>query len=265
MTNNKPQVVVEFDKVREILAATHVEAPRLLARQWELAHQFTGDDVDAQLEACRKQYQAVIRRRDAADVEALSYEARLQAERQQAQQEVDDYADQAKRESDADCDAAANEWLLRVEKRRLKAEALGKHWDPPPPPVRLLPTAQFADDTPRIEPIRVAVQPEIDAETRRLTTRLGEIDAALSLIRSIHDGKEEDDRQRRLAMLRNTPLEQPGVFRVVKPGVRCLRDGLDFEVGALIDANIMGHGNLQRLTAGMRFVVPADSGGGAAA
>jgi hypothetical protein len=221
--------------------------PRLLARQ-----RTAGDD---EVEEIAKQKAAAVRRRAAAIEKIVTLGSALEAERARAVRELDEYADRAIQEWRGRLDAAAREWLARVAEGKLLGEALGRQL-PCPMPVDVL---KNWDDTHTARPQPVGAAVEIDPEIAKRRDRLKEIDTRLSLVQGIRQSHEFDQRQYRLALERGLPTQAPEVFRVQFPFI-CLNDNMEFAPGELIDRDLVGDGQLQRLLVGKRYIQPAHLG-----
>jgi hypothetical protein len=240
-------VLQEFDTQHKILIQTHDEVPRLLARL-----RTAGDD---EAEEVAKQKAAAVRRRTAAIEKIVTLGSALEAERARALQALSAYADRAIQEWRGRLDAAAREWLARVEEGRLLGEALGRQL-PCPMPIDVV---ERWDGAHVARPQQAGGAVEIDPEIAKLRDRVKQIDGRLGLVQGIRQSHEFDQRQYRLALERGLPTQAPGLYRVQFPFI-CLNDNMEFAPGELVDRDLVGDGQLQRLLVGKRFIQPAHLG-----
>jgi hypothetical protein len=270
--NNKPvedapapaaeDVMAQFNRLKSALAQTHTEIPNLLAAERSIDYELglseaRGDDADglkSQLDETERQRQAAIRKRSACVDAILGMEAALQAERVAAEARRQAHAVEAVKAFTERYNAAVANLQALWEEGRLLGETL-RTTVPMPLPVRI--TTHPVDGTARAQPIRADIAVTLDVATAKMAARSDALDGALAMIGAIRQSKEIDARHYRLSQERGTASELSGTFRVMLQ-FRCLLDGLDFMPGELVDHTLIGHGNLQRLTVGRRFVQPVE-------
>jgi hypothetical protein len=250
----------EFKRLRECLTATHTEVPQLLQQELDLTRQLgitevKGGDttgLQKQLDETRMAYESALRRRHAAADAAIGFESQLRAERarieKQRRDRVAAVAEDFNQRYSAAFVALQALWSEGEKLRQMGAVVSM----PIPAHVKY-----SYDGSTHLEPIRSNVEPALDAETTRLSKQLDQLDADLSLIGGIRQARDVDTRFYALAVRRKEPTQPRGVFRVLQRSY-CLLDGLWFEVGALIDAGLVGGGNLMRLIQSVRHVTPVE-------
>jgi hypothetical protein len=263
-SGNKPAAAnagaAEFKRLRECLTATHTEVPELLARELDLARQLGMTEVKGgdttvlqkQLDETRMAYESAMRRRTAAAVAACGFESQLRAERTRVEQQRRDRVAAVAGDFNQRYSAAfVALQALWAEGEKLRQ--MGGNISMPIPA-----HVKFSyDGSTHLEPIRGNVEPAMDVETARLSKQLEQIDADLSLIGGIRQAKDVDTKFYALAVRRKEPTEPRGVFRVLARSY-CLLDALWFEPGQLIDAGLVGGGNLMRLIQSVRHVTPVE-------
>jgi hypothetical protein len=254
--------IEEFDRLRSALTQTHQEIPALLAAERDIAGRLGlveargdgGEGLKSQLDETVRQRQAAIRKRSACVDAIVAMEQQLQVERAAVEAERREHAVEAVAQFQARYNAAVANLQALWEEGRLLGETL-RTTVPMPLPVRLV--THPVDGSTRAQPIRADIAVTVDAGTAKLGERANALDGALAMIGAIKQSKEIDARHFRLSQERSTAGELSGVFKVMLP-FRCLVDGCDFAVGDLVDHTLIGHGNLQRLTVGRRFVQPVE-------
>jgi hypothetical protein len=102
-----------------------------------------------------------------------------------------------------------------------------------------------------LDPQPVTLPPALS----QLAGALDRLDTALSMIGGIKQSRQLDERSFQLCLKRGLPTSTPGLFRVVQR-FSCLIDNLSFEPGVVIDASLVGNGNLQRLLTSGRHLRP---------
>jgi hypothetical protein len=253
-TDNRPEVLREFDAVRTVLSETHTEIPGLLVRERELARGWNSADDEllrAQCEECHKLKQAAIRRRASSIEKIVALEPRLRAEREARQQALDEYVPVAIAEFTGRYNAVIGQLQALWEEGRMLSAKADQDIDMPLP-VRMI---IYFDGRPGMEPVRADVAPQIDPQIVELAGKVNEIDAALALVGSIRHSRRLDADEFELARSRGLPVEVPGAFVVLKP-FTCTLDGEEFAAGDLIDQSLVGNGHMQRSVRGKGFVRP---------
>jgi hypothetical protein len=266
-------VLREFDRLYVVLSETHGTIPTLLARERDLNRVLglseargnsDADGLRQQLDDTVRERQAAIRRRVASVDALLEMEPALRSdrgivetERRQVAAEV--AQDFGKRWQQA-CDALA---VLRAEAGVLSAALRTTIACPAP----YIPFVHAIREQPELRPVAGPEQPPtaaLPAHLSILVRRLDALDSAMARVSAIQQSKQLDSRHYDLSKIRGTPAEFPGVF-LVTGEFDSLVDGMKFAPGTLVDATLIGPGQLARLTVARRYLRPADLHTGAAA
>jgi hypothetical protein len=256
-------VLREYATLRDALAQTHVEIPKLLARERDLNHELGlseargdagADDLRRQLVDIVHQRQAAVRRRAASIQGVLDLEASLQADRAAAEAErqriaggiIAEFSGRWKQA----CDALST---LRSEAEAL-ARALRVSIATPAPYVPYT----HIDGSLRVRLLTGSEVPvSLPANLSRIVERLDGLDAALVRVTSIQQSKQLDERHYQIALRRNQPTEFHDTY-LVTAAFDCLSDGLPFQTGDLVDGSLLGGGQLGRLLTAQRYLRPAN-------
>jgi hypothetical protein len=269
---NDENVMARFGKLRDVLTETHSRIPSLLQSELDLAlalgkaeaYGHSGDGLRAQLKQSGDSRQTAVRRRRAAAAAILELEAELEAGREKVQQELAARAAVAIGEFGQRYRAAVSA-LESLWQEGAQLAAVLRLSGPIHMPVPARPVISW-DGSLKMTPVLSgdASPSSIDAEAARIGAQLDLYDESLQLVSGIKRSREIDSKHFALSARRGTPAECPGLFRCLQP-VTCLLDGLDFAPSTLIDAALVGHGNLARLVSSIRFVRRLEEGTPAAA
>lgn len=254
-TNAPPAVLVQFDRLRAILAETHSQIPALLQRQRDLdraAGLNESAESRAKIADVVQQRQAATRRRGATIASIMDMEPVLQAEREALEAARREYAGQAVQAFQERYSAAVGELQALWEEGRVLAATL-RCAVPMPMPTTVV--VSVVDGIGRSTPILADVTVTVDAGAATLGAALDRLDEALSLCNAIRQGAEQEARHHQLAVNRGTASEYSGVYKVLEP-FRSQLDGLEFAPGELVDSSLLGAGMMSRLQTGRRYIAP---------
>jgi hypothetical protein len=256
----------EFGKLRETLTLSHVEIPKLLAAERSLVYELglaeaRGDSNVAQLrsqvEETLRSRHAAVRRRTSALTALLELEPALQHDRAAVEAErlriAGGIAAEFAARWQAACDRLAG---LRLEAASLSAALRITVETRPPYQAFIHPIRETAE----LRPLAASGPPPeavLPANLTALIARLDGLDGALGRIQAVRQSKQLDARHYDLSRVRGQPSEFPGTFEVTGE-FDSLVDGMKFAVGTLVDASLLGPGQLSRLTASRRYLRPAD-------
>ena len=257
-------VLAQFTVLRDALALTHTEIPKLLARERDLNHELglseaTGDsnvaELRAQLDDVVRQRAAAVRRRAASVQGVLDLEPLLQTDRAAAEAERQRIAGGIIAEFSGRwrqaCDALS---ALRSEAEAL-ARALRVTIATPPPYEAF---QHAVDGSLRVRLLTGSEVPVVlPPHLVKIVERLDGLDAALTRCAAIQQAKQLDERHYQLALRRGQPTEFHDTYKCTG-AFDCLTDGLPFEVGSLVDASLLGGGQLGRLLTAQRYLRPAN-------
>jgi hypothetical protein len=265
-------VLAQFGTLRETLSATHAEIPSLLSRERTITHDLglaeargdsAVDELRAQLDGVVHERQASVRRRSASVQGLLELEPLLRADRAAAETERQKLAAEVTHEFGQRWQQACNALaILRSEAAVLSAALRTTIACPAPyvPSVHVVTGGLTVNPVAGPEPPPVALPGHLST----LVTRLDALDHGLARVSAIRQSKQFDLRHYDLSKIRGAPAEFSGVF-LVTGEFDSLVDGMKFAPGTLIDATLIGPGQLARLTVARRYLRPADLHTGAAA
>ena len=246
-------VLAKHDRLRAILADTHVSIPRCLADERRLsaelgAAEVGGGDIaalKARLATVSSGRATDVRRRQAAAAGILTMESELVSARESVNASRESYATQVIATFHQKyAEALAVLKTLQVEGAEL-SKSLRTFVHLPTVPTK--PPA-----VPLLESFRDALRPPSAVE--RIGATLDRLDSASALAGGIHASRTLDSRFIRMQELDNGATGNvTGVFRVMKP-IRCQFDGLEFAPGTILDASLFGGPGSLRRAVTARFV-----------
>jgi hypothetical protein len=245
----------EFDRLREILQVTHSRIPALLEQERTIGRELgltESAELQRQLDDVTTERESAARRRMAAIGSILALETALQSERLAVEVERGQYALRAVAAFQARYAAAVSALQSLWEEGRVLSVTL-RCEVPMPLPTKVV--TSVVDGVARAQPVRADVAVSVDAEAAKLGERLDQLDGALALVNAVKQSQAFDQRGHRMGLLRGTPSEFHGTYRVIAP-FHNLVDGCEFQVGQLIDSSLVGPGMMSRLMTGRRHIEP---------
>jgi hypothetical protein len=254
-------VLVEFGRLREVLAMTHSEIPALLARERSIAHELGLGETETlpqQLADITTARESAARRRASVLDAVLAMETSLQSERGTLERERQRLGVAALAQFRLRYESCVAALKACWEEGRALAVAL-RCEVPMALPVKVVTSP--VDSVARAQPILAsdAVPPTVDPALSALAAEIDQVDGALALCNAIRQSAELEKRHHRLAVDRGAAVEYGGLFRVLAT-FRCQTDGLEFQPGELLDGSLIGGGIAHRLQAGKRYIEPVGMG-----
>jgi hypothetical protein len=263
-STNKPAAVnglEEFERFRNALRETHEQIPNLLKRELDLARELGQSEARGgnstallkKIEETRVMRECALLRRKAAASAICGYDGQLRAERvlieRMRRDRVSIVVEDFRRRYNAAVEALQALWCEGDKLREMLQADI-----PMPIPARV--QSNFNGGS-TVVAVRGMAKASMDVETMRLTDLLTRIDADLTLISGIRQARDVDARYYQLAVRRREPTEPHGMFRVLERCF-CSLDGQWFERDTVIDASLVGGGNLMRLIQSVRLVRPVE-------
>jgi hypothetical protein len=244
----------EFAKLRGILQESHVRIPELLQTELDLGRALGKAEVEGtDSTALRKQLDetrsardlAQTRRRAACDA-LVEFEQPLRSERTRIERLRSERVQAVTKDFEARFRTAYEQFqLLWSEGEALKAMGASPFM-PFPGHVKF-----SYDGSSHVEVVKGDVKPSLDPEIERLTQQIERIDANLTVVGGVQQARAIDERSYYIDRQRRAPAPQYDLFRVTRR-LHCLIDNSWFEVGTLVNAALLGSGNLKRMESYLR-------------